>query len=58
MMLVVGKWSEVSAGDPNETRESHKANMAMLPGGQNPTRLPLLDPLTQQPLPMDEAPKP
>lgn len=58
MMLVVGKWSEVAPGDPNETRESHKANMAMLPGGQNPTRLPLLDPLTQQPLPMEEATKP
>ncbi len=58
MMLVVGKWSEVAPGDPTEQRESHKANMAMLPNGENPIRLPLLDPLTQQPLPMDEAPKP
>jgi predicted Zn-dependent peptidase len=55
LMLVVGKWSEVAPGDPTEQRDSHKANMAMLPGGQEARRLPLLDPLTQQPLPMDEV---
>lgn len=58
IMLVVGKWAEIAPGDPTEQRESHKANMAMLPGGNDARRLPLLDPLTQQPLPMDEAPKP
>lgn len=58
LMLVVGKWSEIAPGDPTEQRESHKANMAMLPGGAEVRRLPLLDPLTQEPLPMDDAPKP
>jgi zinc protease len=56
--LVVGKWAEIEPGDPTEQRESHKASMAMLPGAETVRRLPLLDPLTQAPLPMDEAPKP
>lgn len=55
IFLVVGNWGEIEPGDPTEQRDSHKANMAMLPGGTNPTRLPLLDPLTQQPMPMNET---
>ncbi len=52
-MLVVGKWDEIGPGDPTEERASHKANMQELPGGEKAARLPLRDPLTQDPLPMN-----
>lgn len=55
LMLVVGKWSEVAPGDPTEQRDTHKANMTMIPGGNESRRLPLLDPLAQTPMPMDEV---
>lgn len=50
MMLVVGKWNEIKDGDPNETRESHKANMSMFYEGQPANPLPLRDPMTLEPI--------
>ncbi|MDX2114894.1 MAG: pitrilysin family protein [Planctomycetota bacterium] len=55
IMLVVGKWSEIKDGDPTEQRDSHKASMLQFFGGAEPRKLPLLDPLTQQPLPEEQA---
>lgn len=49
-MLVVGKWAEVLPGDPTEQRETHKARMDEFLGGSL-SQLPLLDPMTLQPLP-------
>lgn len=49
-MLVVGKWEEVLPGDPTEQRETHKARMDQFFGGSM-SELPLLDPMTLEPLP-------
>ncbi len=49
-MLVVGKWAEVLPGDPTEQRETHKARMDEFLGGSL-SQLPLLDPMTLEPLP-------
>ena len=49
-MVVVGKWDEILPGDPTEQRESHKARMDEFFGG-SVTQMPLLDPMTLQPLP-------
>lgn len=51
-ILVVGKWSDIAPGDPTEQRENYKVKMTDF---GEPTRLPLLDPLTLQPLP--DAPR-
>lgn len=52
VMLVVGKWSEIAAGNPTEQRPTHQVTAKDLMGGQA-TRLPLLDPLTLEALPMN-----
>lgn len=48
-MLVVGKWEEILPGDPTEQRETHKARMDEFFGG-SVSELPLLDPMTLEPL--------
>lgn len=50
MMLVVGKWSDIKDGDPNESRESHKANASMFYEGKPANALPLRDPMTLEPI--------
>lgn len=50
MTLIVGKWDEIKDGDPNETRETHKANVSMFYEGKPATSLPLRDPLTLEPV--------
>ncbi len=49
-MLVVGKWEEIRPGDPTEQRETHQASMDEFFGG-SVSQLPLLDPMTLEPLP-------
>jgi len=51
-ILVVGKWEDIAPGDPTEQRENYKVKMTDF---GEPTRLPLLDPLTLKPLP--DAPR-
>jgi predicted Zn-dependent peptidase len=49
-MVVVGKWDEILPGDPTEQRETHKARMDEFFGG-SVTQMPLLDPMTLEPMP-------
>lgn len=50
MLLIVGKWDEVKEGDPNETRETHKANATSFYEGKPANALPLRDPMTLEPI--------
>jgi len=52
-VLIVGNWAEVAPGDPTETRDDYKVSMADFGAS---TQLPLLDPLTLQPLPLEDRP--
>ncbi len=48
-VMVVGKWSEIEPGDPNQQDANRKASMKDFFGGQA-TALPLRDPLTLEPI--------
>jgi len=52
-ILIVGNWSEIAPGDPTEQREGYKVSMDEF---GEPERLPLLDPMTLEPLPEDDRP--
>ncbi|HBS29162.1 MAG TPA: hypothetical protein DEB06_06850 [Phycisphaerales bacterium] len=51
-IMVVGKWEDIAPGDPTEQRPDYKAQMSDF---GTPVKMPLLDPMTLQPLP--DAPR-
>ncbi len=52
-ILIVGNWSEIAPGDPTEQREDYKVSMEEFGDAE---QLPLLDPLTLEPIDSGDRP--
>lgn len=53
-IFVVGPWEDIYSGNVNEVDPERRASMAEFFGGEA-TQVPLRDPMTQQPMPIDDG---